>query len=61
VPFAVRRDGIVSWVKRKSGPATRTIDDVEALKKLEEENPAIVVAYKAEVGDHALLYGKVSF
>ncbi len=41
----MRRDGIVAWVKRKTGPPTHTIDDASKLKAKEAEAAAIVVGY----------------
>ncbi|KAG2446641.1 hypothetical protein HYH02_008213 [Chlamydomonas schloesseri] len=38
-------DGIVGWVKKKTGPPAVTVDDAEKLKALEAEAEVVVVGY----------------
>ncbi|KXZ47594.1 hypothetical protein GPECTOR_34g753 [Gonium pectorale] len=38
-------EGIVNWVKKKTGPAAVTLEDVDALTALETENGVVVVGY----------------
>lgn len=38
-------DGIVSWIKKKTGPFAVTVDSADALKPLEADNEVLVVAY----------------
>ena len=44
-----RRDGIVQWVKRKTGPFATTIDTPEQLKEFESGQDAVVLAYFKEL------------
>ncbi|KAJ9506014.1 hypothetical protein QJQ45_016668 [Haematococcus lacustris] len=41
-------DGIVSWIKKKTGPATTVVDDAKTLTELEGSNPVIVLGYFKE-------------
>ncbi len=45
----MRREGIVAWVQKKSGPPTVTVSEVAALTDLEQEAPAIAVGYFTEL------------
>lgn len=38
-------EGIIKWIKKKSGPAAVQVDDAGDLKALEDENPVMVVGY----------------
>lgn len=49
-------DGIVGWVKKKTGPPAITVDSTDKLKEVEADNAVIVVGYfeKLEVGKDRL-------
>lgn len=38
-------DGIVRWVKKKTGPAAATIEDKDGLAAAEKESEVIVIGY----------------
>ena len=42
-------DGIVSWIKKKTGPIAITVDSADKLTELEAENPVLIVAYYKEL------------
>jgi hypothetical protein len=42
-------EGIVRWVKKKTGPAAATLADKDALAAAEKEHEIIVVAYYKEL------------
>jgi len=44
---------IVSWIKKKTGPAAKQIDDVDAAKAFKDENEVAVVGYFPEGSDSA--------
>lgn len=52
-------DGIVNWVKKKTGPPAITVDSADKLKELEKDNQAIIVAYfeKLEGADYDTFKG----
>jgi len=44
---------IVSWIKKKTGPAAKQIDDVDAAKAFKDENEVAVIGYFPEGSDSA--------
>ncbi|GAX73180.1 hypothetical protein CEUSTIGMA_g633.t1 [Chlamydomonas eustigma] len=38
-------DGIVSWIKKKTGPFAITVETTESLEELEDDHPVLMVAY----------------
>ena len=42
-------DGIIGWIKKKTGPSTLVVEEADKLKGLEEEVTTIVVGYKLKV------------
>ena len=41
-------EGIVSWIKKKTGPFAVTVDAADKLAELEKESPVLMVAYFKE-------------
>ncbi|KAG2485578.1 hypothetical protein HYH03_015739 [Edaphochlamys debaryana] len=46
-------DGIVGWIKKKTGPPATTVDDAEKLKELEGDNGVIILGYFKEFAGEA--------
>ncbi|GMH36269.1 hypothetical protein BSKO_04137 [Bryopsis sp. KO-2023] len=51
-------DGIVKWIKKKTGPPAETITTVEELEKLEKDNEVLIVGYFGDFkgDDHAAFF-----
>lgn len=48
-PLPTRRDDIVRWIAKKTGPATSDIESVDVAEKLSQKPGATVLAYLSKL------------